>query len=160
MSCQARPLELNSGGDGRASLVMICLLFLMFIQPNTATARRGGFALQTPEVPASTDSTDRNGSAAAESAFASDEQKQKVATVAVYLLMLVVIICVGLLILVLLWGRRVRKLMRKPSKPVSLGDELWYLKPKKNQLPSGPPSTTAKDGPAPTETDRNSPETP
>jgi hypothetical protein len=152
---------LNGGGNGRAPLVMIFLLVLLFSQPTAATAQRGWFALQSSEIPASNNSSDRNGSNAATSPDANEKRKQQVkATAAVYLLMLVVIVCVSLLILVVLWGRRIRRLVRKPSKHVSLGDELWYLRPKKNQLTSERPSTTAADGQTPTETDHNSPETP
>jgi len=156
----ARPLELNGGGYGRVLLVMIFFLILLLSRPAAATVQRDGLALQTPEIPASIDSSDRNVANAATNAGASEKKKQQVATVAVYLLALVVFICVALLIVVLLWGRRVRQLMRKPSKSASLGDELWYLKPKKNQPTGEPPSTNAADGPTSTETGHNSPETP
>jgi hypothetical protein len=37
-----------------------------------------------------------------------------------------------LLVLVVVWGNRARRLARRPLPPVSQRDELWFLKPKKD----------------------------
>ncbi len=48
-----------------------------------------------------------------------------------------------LLVLVVVWGNRTRRLARRPLPPVSKRDELWFLKPKKGpgEDPGGIPET-------------------
>lgn len=64
-----------------------------------------------------------------------DEQTRKQwAASAVMMLVGVLFLGVMLLVLVMRWGYVARKLARKPLPPTTRGDELWYLKPPKEQV--------------------------
>jgi hypothetical protein len=54
-----------------------------------------------------------------------------------------------LLVLVVVWGNRTRRLARSPLPPVSKRDELWFLKPKKDpgEGPVGIPETGPESEP-------------
>lgn len=88
------------------------------------------------------------------------DKKERAATVAVYLLVLVILVGVGLLALVVLWGHRVRRLTRKPTRSLSLGDELWYLRPKRNAVLGEQPSTPVPEGRMSDESDDEPPAKP
>ncbi len=58
----------------------------------------------------------------------------KLVTIAIYLLVAVTVAIVSLLILVMVWGARVRRQARRPLPSTSPNDPLWYLKGKKSKL--------------------------
>ena len=62
---------------------------------------------------------------------------EQLATIALYLLVAVTVLAVSMLILVMLWGVRVRRQIRKPLPAIKPTDPLWYLKAKKP--PEGEP---------------------
>ena len=74
----------------------------------------------------------------------SDEQQQRIVTVAIYLLIAVTVTIVSLLIIVMLWGARVRRQARQPLPSTSPNDPLWYLKGKnpKPTEPNKPPGVS------------------
>lgn len=74
-------------------------------------------------------------------------EKERVVTAAVFLLVLVVIVGAALLLAVILWGRSVRRIARKPTARISPGDELWYLKPDKTEPPKQPATETEPQEP-------------
>ena len=65
--------------------------------------------------------------------------------------MLAAILIVGVLLLlvVVLWGNRTRRLARSPLPPVTKQDELWYLKPKKPEDESQAEPPASSPGPVP-----------
>ena len=54
-----------------------------------------------------------------------------------------------LLILVVFWGNRTRRMAQSPLPPVSKRDELWYLKSKKDSPDDGMGDTASGSDPAP-----------
>ena len=74
----------------------------------------------------------------------SDEQQQRVVTVAIYLLIALTVGIVSLLIIVMLWGARVRRQARQPLPSTRPNDPLWYLKGKNPKLnePHRPPGVS------------------
>lgn len=89
-------------------------------------------------------------SAEAQSDSETDASKKQLAvTVAVLLLILVVVVSLGLIGLVMLWGRRVRRTARQPSPQIQPRDDLWYLKPDKTRLKDDDATDTPPDERAP-----------
>jgi len=74
-----------------------------------------------------------------------EAEKERVVTAGVLLLVLVIGVVAGLLVVVVLWGRRVRRMARKPTARIVPGDALWYLKPKKNEAAIHPVATPQED---------------
>ena len=64
----------------------------------------------------------------------------RLVTIAIYLLVAVTVAIVSLLILVMLWGARVRRQARQPLPSTSPNDPLWYLKGKKSKLTEPDPT--------------------
>ena len=62
-------------------------------------------------------------------------QRQRLVMVAVLMLAGVASVGLALLVFVILWGFRIRRMMRTPPPKQSPLDELWYLRPKK-RIPS------------------------
>lgn len=83
----------------------------------------------------------------------SADDKERVATAAVFLLVLVVMVGVALLLAVVLWGRSVRRVARKPTPRISPGDELWYLKPDKTTEAKQPATDSENHDPPEPEAD-------
>ena len=69
------------------------------------------------------------------SALNRKKEEEKAKNVGVVLLAGVAILGVFLMAMVLVWGNRVRRMTRRPLPTQCRGDELWYLRPKK-QLPN------------------------
>lgn len=67
--------------------------------------------------------------------------------------MIAVILAAGtlLLVLVVTWGNRTRRLARSPLPPVGKPDELWFLKPKKEVNSAKSDKIVGPDGPSETE---------
>lgn len=68
-------------------------------------------------------------------------------TIGVLLLAAVILIGIALLLFVVLWGQRARRIVRQPLPPTSRVDELWFLKPAPRQpveskTPPPPPGDT------------------
>lgn len=61
----------------------------------------------------------------------SSAEQQRTVTIAIYLLIALTVGTVSLLIILMLWGARVRRQVRKPLPTSSPKDPLWYLKTKK-----------------------------
>jgi hypothetical protein len=59
-------------------------------------------------------------------------EPERLLGLAIYLLVVIAILTVSLLIILMLWGVRVRRQVRKPLSPVHPPDPLWYLKTKKH----------------------------
>lgn len=80
-------------------------------------------------------------------------KKERVVTAAVLLLVLVIGVSAGLLVVIVLWGGRVRRAARKPTARIVPGDELWFLKPKKSEIATRPAATPQEDDPSVSDTD-------
>lgn len=67
--------------------------------------------------------------------------------------MIAVILAAGtlLLVLVVTWGNRARRLARSPLPPVGKPDELWFLKPKKEVNIAKSDKTVGPHGPSETQ---------
>lgn len=81
-------------------------------------------------------------------------EQQRTVTAAIYLLVALTMGAVTLLILVMLWGARVRRQARAPLAATSPNDPLWYLK-KSAHPPQGEPNPA--DGVSDETTDTNKP---
>jgi hypothetical protein len=62
----------------------------------------------------------------------SSEERQRMVTIGIYLLIALTVGTVSFLILLMLWGARVRRQARKPLPGTTPNDRLWYLKSKKH----------------------------
>ncbi len=73
-------------------------------------------------------------------------------TLTVYLLMAVTVGSVSLMLVLMLWGSRVRREARKPLPAVKRNDPLWYLKAKR-KAPGEPedPSSVSEEKEPPQE---------
>ncbi len=60
------------------------------------------------------------------------DSPERLVTIAIYLLVIVIVLSVSLLIVMMLWGVRVRREVRKPLPALRPSDPLWYLKTKKH----------------------------
>ena len=74
-----------------------------------------------------------------------DEKKQQTVTVAVYLAFGVALLGMLLIVLVLVWGVRVRRLVRTRVPSQSLPDPLWYLRNRKQGTVQDPPRESRHD---------------
>jgi hypothetical protein len=81
-------------------------------------------------APAGADLAER---ASADGSFRSGDSVLKKRAVSLGFLMIAGILVAGafLLVLVVTWGNRTRRLARSPLPPIVKPDELWFLKPKK-----------------------------
>lgn len=59
------------------------------------------------------------------------EHQKRVVRAAGYVLLVILGLGAALIGLVVLWGRRMRRMARKPARRQSAPDQLWYLRPKK-----------------------------
>jgi ABC-type Fe3+ transport system permease subunit len=82
-----------------------------------------------------------------------EAEKERAVTVGMLLLALVISVFAGLLFVVVLLGRRVRRMARKPTARIVPGDELWFLKPKKNEAVIHPAATPQEDEPPTSDAD-------
>jgi heme/copper-type cytochrome/quinol oxidase subunit 2 len=82
-----------------------------------------------------------------------EAEKERAVTAGVLMLVLVVGVVSGLLVVVVLWGRRVRRTVRKPTARIEPGDALWFLKPNKNKPATRPAVTPHVDEPPTSDTD-------
>jgi hypothetical protein len=76
--------------------------------------------------------------------------QQRLVTIGIYLLIAVSVGSVSFLLILLLWGARVRRQVRQPLPNVRANDPLWYLKAKKHppSEPGGPADVSdGKDQP-------------
>ena len=67
-----------------------------------------------------------------------EEEKRQVATAGVLLVAGILMVGVILIALVMLWGARMRRVVRTRSEPTRPPDPLWYLKPKPGTRTGGP----------------------
>jgi|GEM_PF-2332048 beta-lactamase regulating signal transducer with metallopeptidase domain len=74
-----------------------------------------------------------------------EAEKERAVTAGVLLLVLVIGVVAALLVVVVLWGRRVRRTVRKPTTRIVPGDALWFLKPNKNKPATRPAVTPQAD---------------
>jgi hypothetical protein len=113
--------------SGRLAAAAWLLLLACWDAPLEAAAPASPAAGRPAQSAANVDETD-------------ERRKQQLATAGVFLMVLVLLAGGGLLLMVILWGRRVRRTVRKPSPPASPGDELWYLRPNKQDGGTSPPA--------------------
>jgi hypothetical protein len=105
----------------RPALFGLCLLFCL---PGVAAAVPEVEKLDAPEI------HDGRG---ASPGSADTEAKKQALTLAFIMLASIIFGGTILLILVVLWGNRARRLARSPLPEVADRDELWFLKPKKGR---------------------------
>ncbi len=78
-------------------------------------------------------------------------EPERLVTIAIYLLIAVTVAIVSLLILVILWGARVRRQARKPLPSTTPNDPLWYLKGKNSKLAEPNPAPGVSESSQPGE---------
>lgn len=110
--------KVNSVESRRLRHVVLILLYLLAMPA----------ALQAEEAPPA---------AEFRAPEASDEPLRTV-TIAIYLLVALTMGTVSLMLVLMLWGSRVRREARKPLPATKPNDPLWYLKTKK-KAPGEPP---------------------
>lgn len=74
----------------------------------------------------------------------SREQRRRVAQAAGHLVLLLALTGALALVLLVLWGFRVRRQIRRPLPHVSATDDLWYLRPARHR-PAASPDLPASD---------------
>jgi hypothetical protein len=74
-----------------------------------------------------------------------EEEKRQVLTAGVLLVAGILMVGVILIALVMVWGARMRRVVRTKSEPIPPPDPLWYLKPKPGTRTGGPPSEGPSD---------------
>jgi hypothetical protein len=81
------------------------------------------------------------------------EGQLRTLTIAMYLLIALTIGTVSLMLVLMLWGSRVRREARKPLPATKPNDPLWYLKTKKKTAgePEGQPNVSEEKDPPETE---------
>ncbi|MBT4865201.1 MAG: hypothetical protein HON53_08795 [Planctomycetaceae bacterium] len=97
--------------------------------------------------------TDDNGVSTAHAGPVDEAEKERAVTAGMLMLVLVVGVFAGLLVVVVMWGRRVRRTVRRPTNRIVPGDELWFLKPNKNEAATRPTVTPHVDEPPTSDTD-------
>ena len=63
-----------------------------------------------------------------------DSVRNKAVVVGTAIIAVIAVAGLAMICLVAVWGRRLRKVVRQPLPNQSRGDELWYLKPKKQAV--------------------------
>jgi hypothetical protein len=89
---------------------------------------------------------------------AGSDDSVRTVTVAMYLLVALTMGTVSLMLVLMLWGSRVRREARKPLPATKPKDPLWYLKPKKNAQGEPQGRSNVSEGQAETETHPPPPE--
>ena len=75
------------------------------------------------------------------------ERKRRAAELATYLVILLAITGTLLVVVTVLWGFRVRRVVRKVLPPVSPVDELWYLRAKEKPASDRPARSSGASPP-------------
>lgn len=136
-------------GDRRSLVLLVVVLAGTPVFAQQPAPRDGAGTVPTigeaPENIPATQSVDTAGATKAEAADKVDdrEAKERAVSAGILVLLGITIAGMGMVLLVMIWGRRVRRISLRSSGKTAPADPFWYLRAKPRQ-PDGPSGRTGE----------------
>jgi hypothetical protein len=114
--------------------------------PDRASAQAPPATVTNPETDTNAETTIDESATTPVEVIDPDEQKRQTAVAALLILSLVCVVFLFLILFVVMWSKRMRRLVKQPLPDQHPGDPLWYLrKPDSNPVSEPNPVSDSED---------------